>query len=92
MKYNIFMFIYERLGPYLKKKDVQFRGIVSVQYYVVILLHRLGSGDGLQNIGDFYEVYKSTLSKIVKKYFRVVGEHLQHRFGQTPNESMGRSL
>lgn len=36
-------------------------------------LHILGSGDGLQNIGDIYEMYKNVLSKIVRKIIRPLG-------------------
>ena len=32
-------------------------------------LHRLGSGDGLQCIGDLYGIHMSTLSKIINEFF-----------------------
>jgi hypothetical protein len=51
-KYNTFTFLYQRLGSCTKKHDTQVRGIVPVQERVVMSFHRLGSGDGLQPIGD----------------------------------------
>ena len=53
-------------------------------------LHKLGSGDGPQNIRYLYRVYKSTLSKMVREFWRIVRKHLQHVFVQTPNESQFR--
>ena len=50
-------------------------------------LHRLGNGDGLQSIGDLYGVHKSSLSKIVRKFCRVVRKYLQSVFLQTLDES-----
>ena len=76
MIYNIFMFLCERLGPYLKKEETRFRITVPVQERVAMSLHRLGSGDGLQNIGNLYEVHKSTLLEIVRELYRVVRKHL----------------
>ena len=49
----------------MKKEETHFTVIILVQEKVAISLHRLGSGDGLQNI-NLYEVYESTLSKIIK--------------------------
>ena len=45
--HNTFRFLYEILGPYLKKKKTQFRVTVPVQDTISMSLHRLGSGDGL---------------------------------------------
>jgi len=50
-------------------------------------LHGLGSGDGLQSIGDLYGVHKSTLLKIVREFYRAIQKHLQHVFIQNINES-----
>lgn len=58
-----------------------------VEGKVAMSLHMLGSGDGLQNIGALYGVHKNMLSKIVRKFCRVVRKHLQPIFIQTPNES-----
>ena len=59
---------------------------------VAMLLHKLGSGHGLQNLGDLYEIHKNTLSKIVKEFCRVVKKYLQLVFVQTPIESQFRIL
>ena len=55
-------------------------------------LHRLGSGDGLQTIGDLYGVHKSTLSIIVREFCRAVRKYLKPIFVQTPSESQFRIL
>ena len=87
VKYITFRFLCERLGPYFKKEDTRFRVTVPVQERVAMSLHRLGSGDGLQTIGDLYGVHKSTLLRIVREFCRGVRKHLQPVFVQTPNES-----
>ena len=46
---------------YLTKEVTCFRIIAPVQERVAMSLHRLGSSDGMQNIGDLYKVHKSTL-------------------------------
>jgi hypothetical protein len=87
-----FRFLCERLGPYLKKEDTRFRITVPVQERIAMSLHRLGSGDGLQTIGDLYGVHKSTLSIIVREFCRAVRKYLQSVFVQTPSESQFRVL
>ena len=47
---------------------------------IAMSLHRLSSGNELQSIGDLYEVHKSTLSKIMKEFCKVVRKHLQSVF------------
>src|ERR1700738_3456295 len=60
--YTTFRFLCERLGPYLKKEDTRFRVSVPVQEMIAMSLHRLGSGDGLQTIGNLYGVHKRKIS------------------------------
>ena len=55
-------------------------------------LHGLGSGDGLQTIGDLYGVHKSTISIVVRELYRVVRKHLQSAFVQTSSKSQFRIL
>jgi hypothetical protein len=88
--YTTFRFLCERLGPYLKKEDTRFRVTVPVQEMIEMSLHRLGSGDGLQTIGDLYGVHKNTLSIIVREFFRAVRKYLQPIFVQIPSESQFR--
>ena len=76
----------------MRKNDTRFKVTVPVQERIAMSLHRLGSGDGLQSIGDLYGVYMSTLSKIVRKFCRVVRKHLQHMFIQTPSKLQFRIL
>ena len=49
--------LYKRLGPYLKKIGTRFRVTVSVQEMIAMSLHKLGSGDEIQTIGDLYGVH-----------------------------------
>ena len=59
---------------------------------IAVSLHRLGSGNGPQSIGDLYGDHKSTLSKIVRELCRVVRKYFQSVFLQTANESQFRVL
>jgi hypothetical protein len=70
--YTTFRFLCERWRPYLKKEDTRFRVTVPVQERITMSLHRLGSGDGLQTIGDLYGVHKNTSSIIVREFYRAV--------------------
>ena len=92
VKCIIFWLICQRLGPYLKKDDTCFKDIVLMQEKVVMSLYRLDIGGGLQSIGDLYEMYKGTLSEIIREFCRIVRKHLQPIFVQTPNESKFRIL
>lgn len=74
----------------MKKEDARFRVNMSMQERVAMSSHRLDSGDGLQSIRDLYVVYKSTLSRIVWEFCRVVKKHFQLVFVQIPNESQFR--
>ena len=65
---------------------------MPVQDRIAMSLHRLGSGDGLQTIGDLYGVHKSTISIVVREFCRAVRKHLQPVFVQTPSESQFRVL
>jgi hypothetical protein len=90
--YTTFRFLCERLGPYLKKEDTRFRITVPVQERIAMLLHRVGSGDKLQTIGDLYGVHKNILSIIVREFCRDVKKYLQPIFVQTPSKSQFRIL
>ena len=63
-----------------------------VQDRIAMSLHRLGSGDGLQTIGDLYGVHKNTLSIIVREFCKAVRKYLQSIFVQTLSESQFRVL
>ena len=56
-----------------------------MQEMIAMSLHRLG--DGLQSIGDLYEVQKNTLSIVVREFWRAIRKLLQPVFVQTLNES-----
>ena len=51
MKYGTFRFL-KMLDLYLKKDDICFGITVPMQEMVAMSLYTLGSGDGLQSIGD----------------------------------------
>ena len=84
--YNTSRFLCKSSGPYLKKDETRFRVIVLVQEMVAMSLRKLGSGNGLQRIGDLYGVHKNTLSKIIRECYRVVKKHLQPVLIQTSDE------
>ena len=86
MKYITFKFLYERLNIYLKKENTHVRIIVLVYEKVAMSLHRLGSGDILQNIGDLFRVQNNTLSKTVLEFCRAIRKHLQLVLLQTSSE------
>ena len=92
IKYYTFRFLCEKLGPYLKIEETRFRLIIPMQERVAMSLHRLHNGNELQSIRDLYEVHKSTLSKMMREFCRVVRKHLQHVFVQTLDESHFRIL
>ena len=59
-----------------------------MQERIAMSLHRLG--DGLQSIGDLYEVQKNTLSIVVREFWRAIRKLLQPVFVQTLSESQFR--
>lgn len=63
-----------------------------MQEMIAMLLYTLGSGDGLQSIGDLYGIHKSTLSKIAREFCKAVRKHLNPIFIQIPNEMQFRGL
>lgn len=58
MKYIIFKCLCERF-LWKKENDIHFKIIMPMQEWVAMPLHRLDTGDGLQNIGYLYGVHKS---------------------------------
>ena len=55
-------------------------------------LHKWDSDNGLQSIKNLYGIHKSTLSKLVKEFWRVVKKYLQPVFVKTIDESQFRIL
>ena len=61
VKYATFKILHKELVPYLKIEDICLRDTVPVQKKVTMSLHRLDSGDGLQNIKNLYGVHNNML-------------------------------
>ena len=70
----------------IEKNDTRFRIMVPVQERIVMSLHLLGNGNGLQTKGDLYGVHKNTLSIIVREFCKAVRKYLQPVFVQIPSE------
>ena len=81
-----------RIGSIAKERGCKFRDAVSVEKRVAISLVRLGSGNGLQIVGDLFGVAKCTVSRIVREFCSTVRLHLQKRFVKFPSESKLRKL
>jgi hypothetical protein len=77
LSHNTFKFLCERLGPHLHMKTTRMREAISIENRVVMLLRRLGTKNGLFIVGEVYGVAKSTISKIVRTFCRLVRFHLQ---------------
>lgn len=58
-------------------KTTRMREAISIENRVVMLLRRLGTKNGLFIVGEVYGVAKSTISKIVRTFCRLVRFHLQ---------------
>ena len=81
-----FQYLYEELCLFLMKKDTRFRSVVSVERRVAISLVRLGSGNGLQIIGDLFGVAECTVSQIVREFYSLVRIHLPKKIVTFPSE------
>jgi len=86
VSHRTFHFLCVELGPFLKKNDTKFRNAISVEKRIAISLIRLGSGNGLQIVGDLFGVAKCTVSGIVRQFCSAVRLHLQKKFVKFPNE------
>ena len=62
---STFKYLYNLLGPVLKKK-IHLRDSILVEYRVAIILYRLGSGNILIMIANLFELRESTTSEIVR--------------------------
>ena len=56
--HNTFMFICERLGLYLQRKNTHMRETISVESRIAMLLQRLRTGNTLCIVGEVYWVAK----------------------------------
>lgn len=72
MKYNTFRFLCEWLGPYLNSHETHFKVVVLVQVMIAMSFHRLGSGDGVQNIANFCGIHNNILSKTVIRFYILI--------------------
>ena len=68
------------------------RNAIFVETRIVISLSRLGPGNGQLLIDDLYGVAESTVSIIVREFYKAVRQHLQRILVQMPSESQFRIL
>lgn len=74
--FGTFRFLYEKLDPFLVKKNTKYRSPIFVENKLAMSLQRLGISDGLQVIGDLYRVAECTVSMIVRDFCRIIRMHL----------------
>jgi hypothetical protein len=68
VSHNTFQYFCEKLGPCLRKQHTSIRNPILLEDRVAMSLIWLGSGNGLQLVGDLFGVTKGTISVIVKKF------------------------
>ncbi len=84
--HNTFRYFCENLGSYLKKQHTSIKNPISMEDKVVMSLIWLGSGNGLQLVGDLFGVAKGTISMIVKKFCHMIRLYLRKLFMQFSSE------
>ena len=90
--HNTFKFLCERLGPYLQKKNAHMRKTISIENIIAMSLQRLGTRSTLCVVGEVYGVAESTISEIVRIFYKLVRVHLQGTFVQFSNPARFRVL
>ena len=71
---------------FLQNQGTPFKNSISIKTRIAILLTRLGPCNGQLLIGDLYGVVECIVSKIVRKFCKIVKQHLQQIFIQMPDE------
>jgi hypothetical protein len=65
---------------------------ISVESRIAMSLQRLGIGNTLCTVGEVYGVAESTISEIIRNFYRLVGIHLQGTFVQFQSPAWFRIL
>ena len=58
------------------------RETISVENKIAMSLQRLGTGNTLCTVGEVYGVAESTISEIVRNFYKLIIFHLQGTFVQ----------
>ena len=80
--HNTFKFIWERLGPYLQKKNTHMRETISVESRIAMSLQRLGTGNTLYTVGEVYGMAENIILEVIRIFCKLVRVHLQGIFVQ----------
>jgi hypothetical protein len=62
------------------------RNSILIEDRIIMFLIQLGNGNGLQLVGDIFEVTKGTISMIVKEFCHMVRLNVRKLFMQFLNE------
>jgi hypothetical protein len=76
VSHTTFQYFCEKLGSYLRKQHTSISNPTSMEGRVAMSLIWLGSGNGLQLVGDLFGVTKGTISVIVKEFCHMIRLHL----------------
>jgi hypothetical protein len=61
-------FLCEQLDPFLKKQDIHLKIPIFAKTRVIILLCKIGMGDGLHDVREVFVVAKSTMLVIMENF------------------------
>jgi membrane protease subunit (stomatin/prohibitin family) len=78
--HSTFSYFCEKLGSYLRKQHISIINPTSMEDRVAMSLIWLGSGNGLQLVGDLFGVTKGTILVIVKEFCHMIRLHLRKLF------------
>ena len=76
VKFATFKFLSEKLVPFLHNKNTPMKNAIFVETRIAISLSRLGTGNGQLLIGNLYRVAESTVSVLMREFFKAVRQHL----------------
>jgi hypothetical protein len=80
VSHNTFQYFCEKMGVSFKKQHTYFRNPILMEDRVAMSLIWLGSGNGLQLVGDLFGVTKGTISVILKKFCHMIRVYLWKLF------------
>lgn len=72
-----FSFLLERVGPYIAKKDTNWRTAISAQIRLAVTLRFLASGDTYQSLHYLFKISPQVISKIVPEVCSALIEALK---------------
>ena len=69
-------FLYDKIGPYLQRKDPHMRDAISIESKVVMSLQRMGTRNTLCEVREVYGMAQIAIYEIVRNFCRLVKVHL----------------